>query len=306
MGSSEARSEPRNNDRRETRSGLSSCADAQRPAVLITGSSTGIGAACALDLDARGFRVFAGVRSEGDGERLRSRGSQRLSPVRIDVTEPETVRAAAEQVSAAVGEAGLAGLVNNAGVLVCAPIELVDLDLFRRQLEVNVIGVVAATQAFLPLVRAARGRIVNVGSISGRVVAPCFGPYAASKFALEALTDALRVELRKWDIFVSIVEPDTVRTPIWDKLEKQPGEHFVHTLELYDDELRALRKATYALGKTGMPVERVVRAVRHALSARRPKTRYAVGVRTHLAFWAARHLPDRLRDWFILRAVRTS
>ena len=281
-------------------------ADAPAPAVLITGSSTGIGAACALDLDGRGFRVFAGVRSEADGERLRRGASERLSPVRIDVTEPETIRAAAEQVGAAVGEAGLAGLVNNAGILVCAPVELVGLDLLRKQLEVNVIGVVAVTQAFLPLLRAGRGRIVNVGSISGRVVAPCLGPYAASKFALEALTDALRVELRKWGISVSIVEPDTVKTPIWDKVEEQPGEHFLHALKLYDEELLAMRKATYVMGKTGMPVERVVRAVRHALSARRPKTRYPVGLRTHLAFWAARHLPDRLRDWFIVRAVRSS
>ena len=280
--------------------------DAPAPAVLITGSSTGIGAACALDLDGRGFRVFAGVRSEADGERLRRQASERLSPVRIDVTEPETIRTAADEVSAAVGEAGLAGLVNNAGILVSAPVELVGLDLLRRQLEVNVIGVVAVTQAFLPLLRSGRGRIVNVGSISGRVVAPLLGPYAASKFALEALTDALRVELRKWGISVSIVEPDTVKTPIWDKVEEQPGEHFLHALKLYDDELLAMRKATYVMGKTGMPVDRVVRAVRHALSARRPKTRYPVGFRTHLAFWAARHLPDRLRDWFIIRAVRAS
>jgi len=289
---------------------MSQNADAPAPAVLITGSSTGIGAACALDLDGRGFRVFAGVRSEADGERLRRQGSERLSPVRIDVTEPESIRAAAEQVSAAVGEAGLAGLVNNAGILVSAPLELVDLDRLRRQLEVNVIGVVAVTQAFLPLLRAGRGRIVNVGSISGRIVAPLLGPYAASKFALEALTDALRVELRKWGISVSIVEADTVKTPIWDKAmasaEEQPAEHPAEARGLYDEELLAMRKATYVMGKTGMPVERVVRAVRHALSARRPKTRYPVGLRTHLAFWAARHLPDRLRDWFILRAVRAS
>lgn len=285
---------------------MSQNADAPPPAVLITGSSTGIGAACALDLDGRGFRVFAGVRSEADGERLRRGASERLSPVRIDVTEPDVIRAAADEVSAAVGEAGLAGLVNNAGILVCGPLELVSLDLLRRQLEVNVIGVVAVTQAFLPLLRSGRGRIVNVGSISGRVVAPCLGPYAASKFALEALTDALRVELHKWGISVSIVEPDTVKTPIWDKTQTAAEEQPADAGGLYDEELLAMRKATYVMGKTGMPVERVVRAVRHALSARRPKTRYPVGFRTHLAFWAARHLPDRLRDWFIVRAVRSS
>jgi NAD(P)-dependent dehydrogenase (short-subunit alcohol dehydrogenase family) len=285
-------------------------ADGLAPAVLITGSSTGIGAACAVDLDRRGLRVFAGVRSEADGERLRRQASERLSPVRIDVTQSETIRAAAEQVTAAVGEAGLAGLVNNAGVLVSAPVELVGLDTLRWQLEVNVIGVVAVTQAFLPLLRAGRGRIVNIGSISGKVVAPCLGPYAASKFALEALTDALRVELRRWGICVSIVEPDSVRTPIWDKAlsraqDDRTGQPAA-TGELYQEELIRMRKAAYVMGKTGMPVQRVVRAVRHALCARRPKTRYPVGLRTRLAFWATRHVPDRLRDWFIVRAVRTS
>ncbi len=276
------------------------------PAVVITGASTGIGAACARDLDQRGFRVFAGVRSEADGERLRRHASERLAPLRIDVTEPERIAAAAEQVAAAVGEAGLAGLVNNAGILVSGPLELVALDALRRQLEVNVVGPVAVTQAMLPLLRVGRGRIVNVGSISGRVAAPCLGPYAASKFALEALSDALRVELAGWGISVSIVEPDAVRTPIWDKTldsRESPAPAPSEAAGLYDEELLALRKATYTMGRTGMPVERVVRAVRHALCARRPRTRYPVGLRAHLAFWAARHLPDRLRDWFIVRAM---
>ena len=281
--------------------------DAPSPAVVITGASTGIGAACALDLDRRGFRVFAGVRSQTDADRLRHGASERLSPVDLDVTEPQAIRSAAEHVAAEVGEAGLAGLVNNAGILIAAPLELVPLDRLRRQLEVNVIGVVAVTQAFLPLLRRARGRIVNLGSLSGRIVAPYLGPYAASKFALEALSDGLRVELGRWGISVSIVEPDSVATPIWSKLqtaaEGQDADLEAETRQLYEKDLLALRKAAYVFGKTAMPVDRVVRAVRHALSARRPKTRYPVGVRTRLAFWAARHLPDRLRDWLILRAM---
>ena len=289
---------------------MSEDTDARAPAVVITGASTGIGAACALDLDQRGLRVFAGVRSEADAERLRREASGRLLPVHLDVTEPETVRAAAEQVAAEVGETGLAGLVNNAGILVAAPLELVSLDRLRRQLEVNVIGVVAVTQAFLPLLRRARGRIVNLGSISGKVVAPYLGPYAASKFALEALTDALRVELGKWGISVSIIEPDNVATPIWKKLqtaaEGQDADLPSETRQLYEQDLLAMRKAAYVFDKTAMPVDRVVRAVRHALCAKRPKTRYPVGFRTRLAFWAARHLPDRLRDWFIVRATRAS
>ena len=286
---------------------MSEHTDARAPAVVITGASTGIGAACALDLDRRGFRVVAGVRSHGDADRLRQQASERLSPVDLDVTGPEAIRSAAEHVAAEVGEAGLAGLVNNAGILVAAPLELVSLDRLRRQLEVNVIGVVAVTQAFLPLLRRARGRIVNLGSISGKVVAPYLGPYAASKFALEALTDGLRVELGKWGISVSIIEPDSVATPIWNKLqtaaEGQDADLPAETRQLYEQELLAMRKAAYVFDKTAMPVDRVVRAVRHALCAKRPKTRCPVGFRTRLAFWAARHLPDRLRDWFIVRAT---
>jgi len=278
------------------------------PAVVITGSSSGIGAACALDLDRRGFRVFAGVRSEADADRLRQQGSKRLWPVHLDVTDPEAVRSAVEQVTASVQEAGLAGLVNNAGIVVGGPLELITRDQYRRQLEVNVIGPLAVTQAFLPLLSRARGRIVNIGSISGRVVPPYLGAYATSKFALEALTDGLRLELRKWGISVSIVEPDSVVTPIWDKLEAAREEQHAsaspEARRLYGQDLLQMREATRRMTRNAMPVDRVVRAVRHALCAKRPKTRYPVGFRTHLAFWAARHLPDRLRDWFLLRELR--
>ncbi|MFH1266590.1 MAG: SDR family NAD(P)-dependent oxidoreductase [Planctomycetota bacterium] len=282
-------------------------ADAVSPAVVITGSSSGIGAACALDLDQRGFRVFAGVRTEADRERLREQGSERLSPVMLDVTDPVTVRSAAQQVAAAVQEAGLAGLVNNAGIVGGGPLELITRDLFQKQLEVNVIGPLAVTQAFLPLLRLARGRIVNLGSISGRVVPPYLGAYAASKFAIEALTDGLRLELRKSGISVSIVEPDSVVTPIWDKLDAGARDLASGTppeaRPQHEEDLLQMRRATHRMTKNAMPVDRVVRAVRHALSAKRPRTRYPVGFRTHLAFWAARHLPDRLRDWFLLREL---
>ncbi|MFH1920085.1 MAG: SDR family NAD(P)-dependent oxidoreductase [Planctomycetota bacterium] len=282
-------------------------ADAVFPAVVITGSSSGIGAACALDLDQRGFRVFAGVRTEADRERLREQGSERLSPVMLDVTDPVTVRSAAQQVAAAVQEAGLAGLVNNAGIVVVGPLELITRDLFQKQLEVNVIGPLAVTQAFLPLLRLARGRIVNLGSISGRVVPAYLGAYAASKFALEALTDGLRLELRNSGISVSIVEPDSVVTPIWDKLDVGARDLASGTppeaRPQHEEDLLQMRRATRRMTKNAMPVDRVVRAVRHALSAKRPRTRYPVGFRTHLAFWAARHLPDRLRDWFLLREL---
>jgi NAD(P)-dependent dehydrogenase (short-subunit alcohol dehydrogenase family) len=275
------------------------------PAVLITGTSSGIGAACALDLDRRGCHVFAGVRRAADGQRLRERASERLRPVMLDVTDGSAVRAAVDTVTRMVGEAGLSGLVNNAGILVPGPMELLPTNRFRQQLEVNVLGTHAVTRAFLPLVRAAGGRIVILGSISGKLAPPYLGAYAASKHALEALTDVLRVELRRWGIAVSVVEPDAVGTPIWDKLLTAANEldQDVHTaiLQLYEEDLLELRKASRRLDRAGMPVDRVAAAVRHALFARRPKTRYPVGLRTCLAVWGRSMLPDRLFDRFLLR-----
>jgi NAD(P)-dependent dehydrogenase (short-subunit alcohol dehydrogenase family) len=173
-------------------------------AVLVTGASTGIGEACALRLAARGIRVFAGVRSESDGASLRQRASDGLTPVLIDVTVPDAIALARGTVADLVGPEGLAGLVNNAGVV----------DEVRKEFDVNVFGAIAVTQAFLPLLRGGRGRIVNMSSISGRIALPFAGPYAASKFALEAISDSWRVELRPWGIRVAIVEPGEVDTPI--------------------------------------------------------------------------------------------
>ena len=187
------------------------------PSVVITGASTGIGEACALHLDQLGWRVFAGVRKDSDGEALQRKASPRLMPVRIDVTDAASIAGAREIVARELGDRGLDGLVNNAGVVVAGPLEFVPMDDLRRQLEINVIGQIAVTQAFLSFVRTARGRIVNIGSVSGKMATPFVGPYAASKFAMEALTDALRCELRPWGIQVSIVEPGSIATPIWEK-----------------------------------------------------------------------------------------
>jgi len=283
--------------------------DAAAPAstVLITGASTGIGMACALDLDRRGLRVFAGVRKPDDADRLRREASDRLTPLLLDVTDPDAVHAAAGVVADAVGSSGLAGLVNNAGIVVAGPLECVSTSRFRGQLEVNVLGTHAVTRAMLPLLRAGRGRIVIVGSISGKVAPPYLGAYAASKHALEALADVLRIELRRWSIRVSIIEPDSVSTPIWSKLQTQAdqldGEMSEATLELYQNDLQEMRKAGHRLDRTGMPVERVVAAVRHALLARRPKTRYPLGARTQLAGWSAGLVPDWVRDWVVLRLM---
>jgi NAD(P)-dependent dehydrogenase (short-subunit alcohol dehydrogenase family) len=269
--------------------------------VLITGASSGIGEACALHLAGLGWQVFAGVRKTSDGEALQAK-SGRVIPVVVDVTNEASIARIAKEVEAITP--GLAGLVNNAGIAVAGPLEFLPLDEIRRQIEVNVIGQIAVVQAFMPLLRAAKGRIVNMSSISGKVAAPLFAPYAASKFALEAISDSLRRELAPWGLEVCIIEPGNINTPIWDKgvtwgqdmMAKLPPK----AQELYRPNLERL--ITYIsgnLGKGAAPLE-VANAVEHALSAPRPKTRYVVGSDARLGILLSRILPDRWVDGFIL------
>jgi NAD(P)-dependent dehydrogenase (short-subunit alcohol dehydrogenase family) len=275
-----------------------------RGAVVVTGASSGIGRACAQALDALGFRVFAGYRSPADGESLRAQGSDRLIPVRVDVTDADSLARMAEEVGCAVGGAGLRGLVNNAGIAVAAPLEFLPLDALRRQLEVNVVGQVAVTQALLPLLRTARGRIVNIGSVSGRFAAPFLGPYAASKHAMEALNDSLRLELRPWGIQVAMVEPGAIATPIWKRslaAAEEMIEGFPPEAEaLYGGPMGTLRERVEALDGTA-PAE-VALAVVHALTARRAKARYVVGRDAKVRIAIGR-LPTRLRDLLVARAL---
>ena len=278
------------------------------PSVVITGASTGIGEACALHLDQLGWRVFAGVRKDADGEALQRKASPRLMPVRIDVTDAASIAAAREVVARELGDRGLDGVVNNAGVVVAGPLEFVQIDDLRRQLEINVIGQIAVTQAFLSLVRSARGRIVNIGSVSGKMATPFVGPYAASKFAMEALTDALRCELRPWGIQVSIVEPGSIATPIWEKTQAD-GDAMEAQLstdghKLYDPAIKALRAAADELAKKGIPPVEVAKAVTHALTAKKSKTRYLVGSDARLQATLARVAPDRVRDSLVLRQLK--
>jgi NAD(P)-dependent dehydrogenase (short-subunit alcohol dehydrogenase family) len=273
--------------------------------VVITGASTGIGEACALRMDKLGWRVFAGVRKPADAERLRHEASERLATLTLDVTDGAQIAAAAQQVATMVGAAGLNGLVNNAGIGVGGPLEFVPLDELRRQLEVNVVGQVAVTQAFLPLIRKAKGRIVNTGSIGGTIATPFIAPYNASKFAMEAVTDALRMELRPWGIHVSIVKPGNIKTPIWDKAQASISE-LDETLPpeahaLYEATLAAMRKNIEQLASSGIPPARVAGVVAHALTSRQPKTRYIVGFDAHVQRLIARAVPDRTRDGLILR-----
>ncbi len=281
--------------------------DGETQSVVITGASTGIGEACALRMDGLGWRVFAGVRKEADGEALKARASERLTPIILDVTEQPTIDAAAEAVSAAVGESGLAGLVNNAGVGVGGPLEFISIDELRRQLEVNVIGQIAVTQAFMPLIRKATGRIVNMGSIGGRMATPFLGPYNASKFAMEALTDSLRQELQPWGIHVSIVEPGSIATPIWDK-SKASVDELKSTLPeeammLYGETVEAIGKALVEFEAAGIPPDNVAKFVEHALTAKTPKTRYVVGRDAQLQRMLVKWAPDRVRDGLVRRQL---
>ena len=271
-------------------------------AVMITGASSGIGQACALHLDGMGFRVFAGVRKASDADALRQEASERLMPVFMEVTDIESVAAAARTVAASTGEAGLAGLVNNSGIVVSGPLAFLPVDELRRQLEVNVVGQMAVTRCFLPSLCLGQGRIVNMGSVSGRATLPFMGPYAASKFALRALNDTLRMELRRWGVRVALVEPGAVRTPLWGKsialadgiMQQMPEQ--AHAV--YGRALQRVRAHAEGLMQAGAPAEVVVKAVVHALTARRPRAYYRLyGGRL------AQLLPTRLRDWLIANAI---
>ncbi len=272
--------------------------------VVITGASTGIGEACALRLDKKGVRVFAGVRSEAAGESLKVRGTGRLTPVLIDVTDAGTITSAGLMIADEVGSEGLAGVVNNAGIYFGGPLEFISLDGIRNEFEVNFFGAIAITQAFLPLLRTGGGRIVNISSISGLVAFPFMGPYASSKFALEAISDCWRVELRPWGIHVALVEPGDIDTPIWDK----GIETLRNVREGLPQEADDLYGPVFGLaeksGRRGIPAERVAEVVEHALCARKPKTRYLVGSDARFVSFF-RKLPDSFRDWMISRKLPT-
>ncbi len=284
--------------------------------VLITGSSTGIGEACAIALHDKGIRVFAGVRRQEDGERLVEKTSKALVPLLLDVTNEQAIKDATRHIAEVTGDAGLSGLVNNAGITIAFPLEFLPTEVLRKQLEVNVIGPAAVTQAMLPLIRKGRGRIVNVSSVSGLVAAPYIGASAASKHALEAMSDSLRVELRNFNIPVSLVEPADVATPIWQKSRQTADDLRSEVLEnvdatevpeevreAYARDIAAMRESTSKSEQHAIPVSRVVKAIEHALLARRPKTRYLVGGKTRAVKFILRHLPDRLRDRIVMNSL---
>jgi NAD(P)-dependent dehydrogenase (short-subunit alcohol dehydrogenase family) len=274
---------------------------------LITGASRGIGRACALGLAARGWRVFAGVRHEDDGRALRDAAGDSLTPVRLDVTDARQIAEAATLIAETLGERGLNGLVNNAGVAVAGPLEFVPLADFRAQLETNVVGMLAVTQAMLGPIRRARGRLVMVSSLSGRVGFPLIGPYCASKAAMEAMADTLRAELHAQGVSVSVVQPGPIETELVEESIAQAERRFEGLPPLVMETYGSLMNAGLATARGTMsdalPTEAVVRQVVHALESSRPKTRYLT-IRGGWAFRLTTNLvPDRWRDALVRRVL---
>jgi len=263
---------------------------------IVTGASSGIGEACAVRLARAGWRVLAGVRREGDAPE----GTEELL---LDVTDAEQIRGVADRVDE------LDGLVNNAGIALGSPLELVPVDQLRYQLEVNLVGQVAVTQALLPALRRSKGRIVFIGSIAGRSALPFLAPYAASKHALEAVADSLRLELKPFGISVSIVEPGSIRTAIWGRSAARADELAAtmdsEVAELYAERVAAFRSVALKRGEGGAPADRVAEVVEEALGAERPHARYLVGRDAKLRAGFER-LPDRLRDRIYERVLLKS
>jgi NAD(P)-dependent dehydrogenase (short-subunit alcohol dehydrogenase family) len=310
-------------------------------AVLITGASTGIGRACAVTLSQLGYSVFAGVRQQEDARQLRGmadEGNTAIYPARLDVTRAEDIEATLRTVKAwqrgeALSEADgfysaqgdsadtdqsenstnreLAALVNNAGISINGPIELLDDAAWHRQFEVNFFGQVNTTQAFIPMLRAAKGRVVLISSIAGFNSTPFIAPYCASKHALEAFGDALRMELHPDGVHVSIIQPGAINTPIWRKAvgaailqsEKLPPEH----AKRYGQRLKGVRAVALKARDKSVSVDKVTKKVVLALERKNPRARYLVGLDAYFT-WLSQPVPTRIRDkivaWVINRASR--
>jgi NAD(P)-dependent dehydrogenase (short-subunit alcohol dehydrogenase family) len=271
--------------------------------VLITGASGGVGTALTEALAGAGWRVFAAVRSRRAAEALEASGGDVIA-VELELTDEESIRRAADTVASHVGDGGLAGLVNNAGIIVQGPLELVPVHALRRQFEVNVIGQMGVTQAFLPLLRRGKGTVVNIGAATGRVTVPMMGPISASKTALESLTDALRMELKHQGVGVTIVEPGAMQTAIFDKSAASGAADgwagSEATQRLYARALEATAESV--ANQMTAPVDDVVKTVVKALSSGSPDPRYVVG-RDAGQLLMLRRVPQGLRDRLLMNAV---
>jgi len=275
--------------------------------IFITGASSGIGKITAITLAKNGFQVLAGVRKEEDAEKLRNENLD-IAPVFIDVTNQDSINDAFDKISEIVADKGLWGLVNNAGIAVAGPMEFLPTERLRLQLEINVIGQVSVIQKMLPLIRKGRGRIVNISSIAGFTAFPFNGAYAVSKYAVEALSDTLRRELRPWGIPVSIIEPGVIKTPIWEKsinfvedtISEMPPEAEKYYGVVYKN---LLERTLKRVERNGAAPERVAKTILHSLTSKKPKTRYLVGKDADFLRYFLTKLPDKLVDTFICKRV---
>ncbi len=259
--------------------------------VLITGASTGIGAAAARHMAAKGWRVFAGVRKAADGDALKDGATGDLRPIILDVARPEQIASAVQTVSESLAGEKLAGLVNNAGIAKMGPLAIQPMEDFKAHFDVNVFGLLAVTQAFAPLLGAdpARkgppGRIVNITSVGGRLSAPFLGAYTATKHAVESITDSLRRELVIYGIDAIAIGPGSVRTPIWDKAEAANTEGPYENSD-WAEPLKQFEQVMLSGGRTGLTPEQIAEYIDTALTAEKPKARYAP-------------VPDKLTNWTI-------
>jgi NAD(P)-dependent dehydrogenase (short-subunit alcohol dehydrogenase family) len=246
------------------------------------------------------------VRSDKDVEHLASI-SQNIQPVILDVTKPKRITDSVAQINLVVGDDGLQGLVNNAGIAVAGPLEFLAIEDLRNQFDVNLFGLFELTKACLPLLRKGHGRVVNISSIGGRATAPFNVPYSASKHALEAFTDGLRRELMPWRIHVASVQPGSIATPIWNQSLKRADDRRANfprdAEELYGKAMDRARQRAVDSGASGISPNAVAHVIFHALSAPRPRTRYAVGRGTRLAIWLIRFFPDEWVDWAVARSL---
>jgi NAD(P)-dependent dehydrogenase (short-subunit alcohol dehydrogenase family) len=265
------------------------------PRVLVTGAARGIGRATTLRLAASGWDVIAAVRRAEDGEALVQEAPQRITAVELDITDDERVTAVAESLPP-----DLDAVVNNAGIVVGGPVEAVPLQELRRQLEVNVIGQASVTQAVLPRLRRSRGRVVFVSSLSGRVATPMFGPYNASKFALEGMADALRLELAPWGIRVALVEPAQTDTDLWRNADADLNESIgllsPEHRSLYAKHIEGFRKSIPRSQRAASPVDGVAAVIEKALTDKRPRARYVVGRSARIQAFLSDVTPTRVLD----------
>ena len=276
--------------------------------LIISGCSSGIGRACALHFASSGYRVFACVRKEADAASLRAADpSGNLEPLLLDVTDAAQLASVAAELSGRLGQQGLAGLVNNAGVGNGGPLEFQDPDEVRHTFEVNVMGPLRLSQTFLPLLRTAQGRIINIGSMAGKVVIPMNGSYSISKFGLEAFSDALRQELQPHGVRVALVEPGPIATPMISGAQQQGDQHMERlppqARQYYGARMTKLLAQLEQMERQAAPPAVVVKAVEHALEAVKPKTRYLVTREARALVFLRWLLPDRALDFLLAKMI---